>query len=1040
MKKKLPDFYLRNIFSRKLILFSAFFSCIVANANIWDFDSITIVNYSKAENPFFIEKWDGKNGTINNPSQDLTITGIVTDASGMPLPSANIIEKGTSNGTLTDFDGNYSITVSGNNATLMVSYVGFLTQEIPVDAQGTINVTLEPDAAALDEVVVVGYGSIRQSDVTGAISSVSGDDLNVTRESNALNALAGKVAGLDVGISSGQPGSSPSLLVRGRSSLNFSNEPLIVLDGIPLEGGLNDINSADIASVEVLKDASSAAIYGARGANGVILITTKRGKIGKTRFTFDTYYGFASLIDKYDVNNADQYVALRREARRAADEESQGLLPGTLGLPNVEDVLEPLQLEAYRAGVNTDFLDLGTRSGKQVNHQLGASGGSEKVRYAFSLSYFDQEGVFRLADYERITFRANIDVYATDKLKFGISQQVNYSKRNNYDPLNNLIRQSPLVKPFDNEGTATLDPLADGLVWNPLSNETPGKYVDETLNYRYLANIFASYEFVEGLKYTLNVQPQFELVTDNDFRASQSASRTGALSTAAKENRTISAYTVENIINYSKLFNEIHALDVTLLYSLQDTKREFLQLGVSGTASDSQLFNNLGDASQIDYRDSSLDKEGWTSYMARFNYAFRNKYLLTLTGRYDGSSKLSKGQKWGFFPSASLAWKIMEENFMKDQTFITNLKLRSGYGQVGRNPIDPYSTYGRLQRVEGSFGGQAGIGFIPEEIANPDLKWERTTTFNLGLDFAFAKNRISASVDYYTGVTTDLLLYRVLPATSGFSRILQNIGETKNSGIEFVLSTVNIEAGDFRWTTDFNFSANQNKIVKLLDRNSDDIGNGWFIGQPLSVYYDRSFDGIWQLDEADLANSYSRRPGDIKLADLNGDGTLNDDDRKILGQQDPKWIGGVTSSMNYKGFDFTVAVYTQQGQLTRSQALNNATLFGRFNDLNFDYWTPENPTNAIPRPNVNRERPLDNGVLSYVDGSFVRVRNITLGYDFENDIAKKLSLEKLRVYATAQNPFLFSAYDFDGYDPEVGYGDDFTAAPRTILFGLNLSF
>ncbi len=979
--------------------------------------------------------------------QDIKITGTVVDASGMPLPSANIIEKGTSNGTLTDFDGKYSITVSGNDATLVISYVGFVSQEIPIKNRQTIDVTLEADAAALDEVVVVGYGTQRKSDVTGAITSVSGDDLNVTRESNALNALAGKVAGLDVGISSGQPGSSPSLLVRGRSSLNFSNEPLIVLDGIPLEGGLNDINSADIASVEVLKDASSAAIYGARGANGVILITTKRGKVGKARFTVDTYYGFSSLTNKYDTFNADEYVNLRRESRRAAAEESQGLLPGTLPIPSIEESLEPLQLEAYRAGINTNFIDLGTRSGKQVNHQLGVSGGSDKVRYALSLSYFDQEGVFRLADYERVTFRANIDVNATDKLKFGISQQANFSKRNNYDPLNDLIRESPLVKPFNADGTPTLDPLADGLVWNPLSNEAPGNFVNETLNYRYLANIFASYQFTDGLKYTLNVQPQFELVTDNDFRASQSASRTGALSSAAKEQRTVTAYTVENIVNYNKTFNDIHALDATLLYSFQDTKRDFLQLGVLGTASDSQLFNNLGDASQIDYRDSSLEKEGWTSYMARVNYSFMNKYLLTLTGRFDGSSKLSKGEKWGFFPSASFAWKIDEENFLKDQTFITNLKLRSGYGQVGRNPIDPYSTFGRLQRFEGSFGDQPAVGFVPEEIANPDLQWERTTTFDLGLDFAFAKNRISGSVDYYTGNTTDLLLNRVLPATSGFSSILQNVGETKNSGIEVVLSTVNIDAGDFKWTTDFNFSANQNKIVKLLDRNSDDVGNGWFIGQPLSVFYDRVFDGIWQLDDADLANSYSRRPGDIRLADLNDDGVLNDTDRKILGQRDPKWIGGITSKFDYKGFDLTIAVYTQQGQLARSNALNNAVLFGRFNDLDLDYWTPENPSNTIPRPNKNRERPLDNGVLAYVDGSFVRIRNITLGYDFKSDIVKKIGLEKFRVYATAQNPFLFTAYDFDGFDPETGSNqaqanddNDFTAAPTTILFGLNLSF
>lgn len=980
-----------------------------------------------------------------------TVTGVVTDDNGVPLPGASIVVKGTTNGSVTDFDGNYSISADGT-AILVFSYVGYKTKEIALDGKSTLSVSLSEDASQLDEVVVVGYGTQRKKDVTGAITSVSGDDLNITRESNALNALAGKVAGLDVGISSTAPGSSPNILIRGRSSLNFSNEPLIVLDGIPLEGNLSDINSADIASVEVLKDASSAAIYGARGANGVVLITTKRGKVGKARFTYDTYYGVSDVAETYDVWNADQYVNNKREAQRSAREQTDDVTPGTYSPPSVEDALaaEPLQLQAYQAGIDTDFFDLGMHNGKQVNHQLGVSGGSEKVRYALSLSYFKQDGVYKLSDYERYTFRSNIDVNATDKLKFGLSQQINFSKRNAYDALGGILRNSPLVTPFDENGVATLDPIADGLRWNFLSNETPGNYVDERVNYRYLANIFASYQILDELKFTLNLQPQFESIADNDFRASQSANRTGALSQANKDKRENTAYTIENILNYSKVFNEDHSLDATFLYSFQETKRDFLRLRTSGPASDAQLFNNLSDASQLDSRDSSLSTEGWTSYMGRFNYGYKSKYLLTLTGRYDGSSKLSEGNKWGFFPSASFAWRVLEEDFLKEQTFFSDLKLRTGYGQVGRNPIDPYATLGGIQRFEGSFGSNPAFGFQPQDIANPNLNWETTTTFDIGIDFALANNRISGAIDYYTGNTNDLLLKRVLPATSGFSSILSNVGETKNSGFEVVLSTVNVETEDFKWTTDFNFSTNKSQIVSLLDSDTDDVGNRWFIGESLSVDFDRVFDGIWQLDEEAEANSYGRRPGDIKLADINNDGVLNDDDREILGQRDPKWIAGLTSKIQYKNLDFTVAAYTRQGYITRSAALSSISVFGRYNDLNLDYWTPENPSNTFPRPNADRESPLDRNVLSYVDGSFVRIRNITLGYNFDSKISEMIGLEKIRLYATAQNPFLFTASDLQGYDPETGRGNlddgilnlanDYTATPRTFLFGINVSF
>lgn len=994
-------------------------------------------------------------------SQGTEISGTIKDDVGQPLPGANILELGTTNGVQSDFDGNFRISVSNANAILSVSFIGFKTVDYPLNGQATITINMEASADSLDEVIVVGYGSQRKSDVTGAITSVSGDDINITRESNPLNALAGKVAGVDIGITNNAPGSNPSILIRGRSSLTFSNEPLIVVDGIPLEGSLGDVNSADIASIEVLKDASSAAIYGARGANGVILVTTKRGVSGKPRFNFDTYTGYAVPFKEFDMMNADQWVAMRLESQRAAEDQDNGLPVGTSPLPTIENALEPLQLQAFRDGVNTNFQDLATRTAEQTSHNIGVNGGSDKVRYAVSLNYFQQEGVFKLAEFERYTFRANLDIDLTERLKVGISQQAGFGERQDSNPIGGVLQNSPLTRPFNDDGSPTTDPLADGLVWNPLNDLERKNFIDKTKNFRYFANIFASYKLFDNskfgnLKYTLSLQPQFETIRRNNFRGIQSVTGRGVRNSASKTERINTSYTLENILDYKIAINEDHLLDATFLYSFQDSERDFFTLGVSGLPSDTQTFNNLGDAELVDFRDSSLDTEEWTSYMARFNYTLFNRYLFTLTGRYDGSSKLSQGNKWGFFPSAAFAWKVAEENFMKSQNLFSDLKLRLGYGEVGRNPIDPFATLGGLGRTEGSFGGQPAFGFLPLDIANPDLKWETTKTFNIGIDYAILNNRISGSIDYYSNETEDLLLNRFLPATSGFRSVLQNIGKTSGEGLDLVLSAVIIDSDSFTWTTDFNFSVNSNEIDELTDGRTDDVGNRWFIGKPLNVLYDRVFDGIWQLDEAAEATSFGRRPGDIKLKDLDNNGVINDDDRRIIGQLDPKWTGGFTSRMQYKGFDLSMALYTRQGHVTNATVLATAnTLFGRFNNLNVDFWTPENPSNSFPRPNANQERPLDSQVLNVIDASFVRVRNITLGYDFASNskVADLLGLQQFRVYATAQNPFLFASEDLDGIDPEVAGGipsivaganaqnaNTFTPSPRTFLFGINVSF
>ncbi len=1001
-----------------------------------------------------ISSLDTNAETDDEEIEQRQINGKVVDSNGVPLAGASVVEKGTVNGAQTDFDGNYSLEVADDEAILVISYIGFATKEVSVGQQTTINVTLSESTAGLEEVVVVGYGAQRKSDVTGAITSVSGDDVNITKESNALNALAGKAAGVDVSFDSNQPGSSPSILIRGRSSLNFSNQPLFVVDGIPVSGDLSDFNPNDIQSIEILKDASSAAIYGARGANGVVLITTKRGKAGKAQISYESYIGFSEPYENIDLMDSDQWVAMRLESQRAASEQEQGLAAGTLPIPTLADGLEAGQLEAFQAGINTNFQDLIFQNGLQQNHQVGISGGSEKVRYNVSLNYFQQEGIVKNAEYERLTMRTNLDMNVTDKLKVGLSQQISFADRddlNDGSTLNFIFRNSPLTRPFEEDGvTPTTDPLDDGLIWNPLNDFVGGNYVDNNKTFRYFANIFGTYQFNDHLKYTLNIGPEFRIDRNNDFRGTLSSVNRGGLNTAQKDLRNTTSFTIENLINYNNTFNEVHTLDATFLFSAQDIKDDFTTLAVRDLPSESQTFNNLGDASEVTNRDSSLDTERWTSFMARFNYSYKSKYLFTLTGRYDGSSKLAEGNKWGFFPSGSFAWRVSQEDFLQESQTISNLKLRLGYGTVGRNPIDPFSTLGGLSRTEGSFSDSPAFGFRPNEIANPDLKWEITTTFDAGIDFGFYNNRISGSIDYYVGNTSDLLLERTIPITSGFNSVLQNVGETKNQGIEVVLSTVNVQTEDFTWSTDFNFSRNRSEIVSLLEGQGDDVGNRWFIGEQLSVFYDRVFDGIWQLDETAQAGSFQRVPGDIKLADLNGDGVLNDDDRKIIGYQDPQWIGGLTSNINYKGWDFTVALLTRQGHTIRSQAFgNNNSLFGRYNNVDVNYWTPENPSNSIPRPNANQESPKDAGVLNYFDGSYVRVRNISLGYNFNETFLDKIGLQRLRFYVTAQNPFLFTSSELiDGIDPDVANsgpttnfpGRNYLPSPRTFIFGLSTTF
>jgi TonB-linked SusC/RagA family outer membrane protein len=983
------------------------------------------------------------------------ITGKVTSDAGEALPGVTVLLKGTTNGTATDMNGSFSLSVPEQSGTLVVSFIGYVTQEKPFTGPGPINIILQVDAKTLEEVVVVGYGTQQKSQVTGAISSISAKEISELPITSPQQALQGRAAGVEVLNSGNRPGQAVSVRIRGRRSFNAGNDPLYVVDGIPLSGDISDINPNDIQSMEVLKDASSTAIYGSRGANGVVIITTKRGSAGRTSVSYDGYYGFSKPLSLYDVMNGPEFAEYKRESRRA------------IGRYNDADpvaadaaLFEAVERESLALGRWTDYQDYITRTGSIQSHQVGISGGTEKTRFAISLNHFYDKGITIGQDFTRDNLRINIDQAINDKLKIGVSMLGGLGKQNmGPDPWGVTLRENPLGVPYDKDGNLLFRPTSDGAQTNPLLEVQKNAIVDENRRTRIFASLYLDYTILPGFTYRMNFGPDYSVRRGGLFQARLTNARSGGTPYGRNENNYNFSYTVENIFNYSKRFREVHDLNITGLFSVQKERREFYQIRVSGLPVEYQRFYKLSYGSAIEGVDSDLNERGLLSYMARVNYGFRDKYMLTLTTRIDGSSKFSgetslfgSTKKYGVFPSVALAWRMSEEPFIKGIPFIDNLKLRASYGLTGNEGINAYATQGLLERTIYAFGATGAFGFRPQALVNPNLRWETTASTNVGLDYGFLDNRLSGSIEVYRQNTYDLLMPRNVPWTSGYGEILQNIGESRNTGIEVSLSTVNVDMGGegFNWSTDFNFNSNKEEIMKIY-KPTDDVGSLYFYGQPLTVYYDYEKLGIWQANEADAARRYTQNPGEIKVKDQNNDGLINAQDRVILGSDIPDWSGGMTNRFSYRGVDLSFFIVTRQGGMIRSDlytAMNN--LAGRYNNLNVDYWTPNNPTNAFPRPNQNQEFPLYNTTMSYFDGSFTKVRNITLGYNIPAALTEKVKIASLRVYASAQNPFVFSNYG-DNLDPEqargrtnnreqtneVGIG---TPSVRQFLFGINAKF
>jgi TonB-dependent starch-binding outer membrane protein SusC len=1001
-------------------------------------------------------------------AQTVSVKGTITSQSGEPLQGVSVVVKGSSNGTSTKSDGSFEIPAP-LNSTLVFSYVGYISKEVKVNAaQTNLALQLLTDKNELNQVIVVGYGTRRKSDVTGAITSISEQQIKDVPASNLASAIQGQASGVDIQRSgaNSKPGATPNILIRGQRSLTASNSPLIVVDGIPFNGSINDLNQDDVSSVEVLKDASSTAIYGSRGANGVILITTKRGKNTKPVFTYSGYVGQTKLVKEFPVMNAEEFATFKKWANINANPGKYTGLDDPAFLTN--GVFDPAEVQGIQTGRNTDWQSYIYKTGIITDHQLGVSGGTDITQYAISGGYFNQTGIYQGQQFKRYTIKASIDQQLGKRFKVGLSSLNTYSVRNgeSANPMAQALRASPLVSPVDSAGNVLNDfvPGSASQVWNPLADLLPGAAVEERKRLGTFTTLFVEVNLLKGLKYKFNSGVELTNDTYNNYYSGKTSFRVNKGGAAAdNENSNNSNYTIENLLIYDKTFAEKHKLNFTGLYSIQESKTVGTEFDYN-INSDILAFYNPVYSSNIKPQ-GSYSKWDILSYMGRINYSYNDRYLLTLTMRRDGSSVLAKGNKWDSYPSVAVAWNVFKEPFFDRFHGINNLKLRASYGTVGNAAIRPYQTLGALSPLVYNYGSSLVTGAYFSNASNDSLTWENTSTANIGLDFGILNNRVSGSIEVYKQFTSSLLLSQTLPITSGIpNSLVRNIGKTENRGLEIHVSTINIQsktAKGFTWTSDINFFINRGKITQLADGVTQDVGNGWFVGHPIDVYYDYRRAGIWQNTPEDSAAAKALGLtvtgggsviGTIRVADLSGpngkpDGKISATyDRMIVGTVEPKWEGGTTQRFSFKGFDLIVVAFARWGYTLNSSLYGGNfvnTYQGTYNNLKTHYWTPENHEQLNPKPDAGRTNPLNRSVLSYFDGSFVKIRSMSLGYNFPASIVNRVGARSLRVYAIATDPFiLFSPYrKAGGIDPEgAGTVGIDTPPVRSMTLGLNLSF
>ncbi|MBS1606118.1 MAG: TonB-dependent receptor [Bacteroidetes bacterium] len=962
------------------------------------------------------------------PDTAHSLSGRVLTEDNQPLAGVSVTIKGVTRGTITDPKGNFHLRNVDDDAVLVASYVGYIPEETPVGSRHDLVIHLKNAKKSMDDFIIVGYGSQRKTDVTGSVVSVNSKVIAESPVVSAAQALQGRVAGMDIVNNSGRPGDGTTIRIRGNRSITAGNDPLYVVDGIPMAGDINGLNPGDIESIQVLKDASATAIYGSRGANGVILVTTKTGRSGKPVLSYDGYYGVTNRIGTIDMMNARQYGAFESSFHALAPADSLSILNNP----------------------STNYQDYIFRQGYAHNHSVAVRGGTDNTKYSISAGYYNEKGIVQKGDFSRYSLRINLSQKVNDHITVGTNSFYTYGQQDygiiSVDAyLATALQMFPWAKPYNADGT--VNPMPDGKNHNPLA-DIRSATTDLRKTYRFFGTLYGEYEIWKGLKYRLNLGMDNNNLNNGSYNSS--LSNNNGLATAGQNSSYDVNYTVENILRYNRTFGR-HSLDLTGLYSLQHDATTSSNLSVTGVPYDSQLFYNLGSGTATGYG-SRYSSWSILSYMGRLNYGYKGKYLATLTMRADGSSRLAPGKKWGYFPSAALAWRVVEEDFMKKQNLFSDFKVRASYGVTGNTGISPYATQGSLsQTLYNWYSTTAAYGYAPSALANSDLKWESTASTNLGIDFAILKNRLSGTVELYYQHTYDLLLSRAIPSYTGFSSVLQNIGKTRNKGYEVTLSAIPISSrSGFQWNIETNFYSDKEAIVSLTSSQTSDIGNGWFVGQPINVFYDYRKIGIWQTSEATAAAGYGAVPGDIKFADLNKNGKTDANDRMILGNPRPRITGGLTNRFSYKGFDLSFFIFFRQGQMIYSNASKTVSFFtNAYNNLNIPYWTPTNGSNAGPRGSTGGVTNL--GSLYYYDGSYVRLQNLTLGYTLPGSALGK-AFSSLRVYMTGQNLFSRMNHPIPGLkriNPEIapqggkltGYLNLSNAIANDIIsMGINAAF
>lgn len=995
-------------------------------------------------------------------AQNISVKGVVKDTKGDPLIGVSVMEKGTSNGIVTDLDGQYTLNVSAK-AKLDFSYLGYITQTVDVGGRTKIDIIMQENAQVLDQVVVIGYGTQRKEAVTGSVASIKGDAIREMAASDVSSALYGRLAGVDMSQTSSKPGAPMQIRIRGTRSLSASNDPLIVLDGIPFAGSMSDINPSDIKSIDILKDASATAIYGSRGANGVLLITSNRGQMGaKASVNYNGFVGLKTLFARYPMMNGEEFVKLRKLANKFPQN----------GVDESDDV-------------DTDWQDLMYKNSMVTNHDLSVLGGTEQGSYNFSLGYFRDEALLPQQNFTRYSMRGTLDQSIGKNLRFGFITNNNYSVSNGGNlGTYGTLSVTPIANPYNEDGTwRRTVRMSNDEQW-VYSRETidalGDKWIDQTRAFGSYNTIYGEVKIpgVEGLKYRLNLGLNYRQNNAGNYTGEGIFSGTPTTpSTASVSNSHTTNWAVENLITYDRIFAEKHSLNVVALYSAEETQYNKSHMSAMGIPADAFQFYNLGQATgEIAINPGNQDyyHSGLMSWMGRAMYSYEDRYMLSIAFRSDASSRLAPGNKWHTYPAVSVGWNIRKEAFMDGVKWLDNLKLRVGYGQTSNESIPSYKTLGRLSTRPYNFGDEYAVGYYVSELPNPKLGWEYSETWNYGLDFSFLNGRISGSAEYYIQNTKDLLLSVGLPSTSGVGSYMANVGKSQNKGFELTLNgTILDNYNGWTWDLGVNLYSNRNKLVALASGQTRDENNWWFVGHPIDVIYDYEKIGLWQ--EGDKYRDILEPGGNAGMIKVKYTGEFNEDgspkrqigpsDRQIL-DVNPDFQGGFNTRVAYKGFDLSIIGAFQHGGILISSLYSSTgylnMLTGRRNNVKVDYWTPENTNAKYPLPGgiESSNNPKYGSTLGYFDASYLKVRNITLGYSLSPQCVKKLGVNKLYLYTTIQNPFvLFSPYhDESGMDPETNsIGDENqavtsgyqkrllvigtnTPSTRNYLIGLNVTF